>query len=440
MKLIERYGAKKIHLTAAIFIIALVAFLYSKEVPENEKNNLKEKLPVTKIIKSVRGTPVTYPAPNFILPAPPRKIKKIVEVRAGDTFLNLLNKLGVPKSSAHKAIRAMSRIFSPKSLKRGQKVVVLFQPNSWWETTGNFVGFRFNPTSFKTILVSRKNNGTFISENIKEILETRDFGAKGIIHSNLYLAATRAGLSPSTLFKLVRLFSWDVDFQRDIQKGDSFIVFVERLHRKNGQIARWGGIRYAKLDLSGKALQLYQFKSKRYGIEYFDEHGASAQKALMKTPIDGARLSSGYGRRRHPILGYNKMHRGIDFAAPRGTPVFAAGNGKVIHAGRLANYGKLIKIRHNRSYTTFYAHLQGFKRGIRQGKRVNQGEIIGHVGSTGRSTGPHLHYEVHAFGKRVNPMKLKLPSGRKLKGRELRLFRENVAKLKIRIINVFKEN
>lgn len=439
MKFTKRFGARKFHFAAVAFIVALTAFWYSKEEPENEKTNLKEKLPVTKIIKSMRGTPITYPAPNFLLPPLPEKIKKIVEVRAGDTFLMLLKKLGVPNSSAHKAIRAMGKIYPPKSLKRGQKVVVIFQPNSWWETNRHFAGFNFSPTSFQIISVSRKINGTFEAKRIKEILESRDFGAKGIIHANLFLAATKAGLTPSTLFKLVRLYSWDVDFQRDIQKGDSFTVFVERLHHKNGQIAKWGEIRYAKLVLSGKALQLYQFRSNRHGIEYFDEHGASAQKALMKTPINGARLSSGYGRRRHPILGYNKMHRGVDFAAPSGTPVFAAGNGKVIQAARQANYGKLIKIRHNKSYTTVYAHLRGFKRGIRRGKRINQGEIIGYVGSTGRSTGPHLHYEVHAFGKRVNPMRLKLPSGRKLKGRELSLFKENISKLDKRMKKLFKD-
>ena len=197
---------------------------------------------------------------------------------------------------------------------------------------------------------------------------------------------------------------------------------LEKLHQKNGAFARWGDILYAKLTLSGKALRLYRYKSKRHGVGYFDERGRSAQKALMKTPINGARLSSSYGLRRHPILGYTKVHRGVDFAAPSGTPVFAAGNGVVAYAGRKGAYGKYIKIRHNGRYSTAYAHLRGFKRGIRRGRRVTQGQTIGYVGSTGRSTGPHLHYEIHVNGRKINPLRLKLPSGRKLKGAEFRNF------------------
>ena len=201
-----------------------------------------------------------------------------------------------------------------------------------------------------------------------------------------------------------------------------FDILLEKLHQKNGGFARWGEILYAKLTLSGKPLRLYRYKSKRHGVEYFDERGRSAQKALMKTPINGARLSSGYGRRRHPILGYTKIHRGVDFAAPRGTPIYAAGNGVISYAGRKGAYGNFITIRHNGHYSTAYAHLRNFKRGVRRGRRVTQGQIIGYVGSTGRSTGPHLHYEIHVNGRKTNPLRLKLPSGRNLKGAELRHF------------------
>jgi murein DD-endopeptidase MepM/ murein hydrolase activator NlpD len=188
-------------------------------------------------------------------------------------------------------------------------------------------------------------------------------------------------------------------------------------------VARSGEILFAELRLSGVRHRLYRFKAEDRRAEYFDYKGRSAQKALMKTPIDGARLSSGYGRRRHPILGYTRMHRGIDFAAPRGTPVYSAGNGTVVRAGRNGSYGKYIRIRHNGRYSTAYAHLNGYARGLRKGRRVRQGQIVGYVGSTGRSTGPHLHYEILVGNRQVNPFRIKLPSGRRLGGRELKEFK-----------------
>jgi murein DD-endopeptidase MepM/ murein hydrolase activator NlpD len=179
---------------------------------------------------------------------------------------------------------------------------------------------------------------------------------------------------------------------------------------------------FASLTLSGKKKAIYRFKGDDGHTEYFDEEGRSAQKALMRTPIDGARLSSGFGQRRHPILGYNKMHRGVDFAAPSGTPIYAAGNGTIVYAGRKGGYGNYIRIRHNGNYDTAYAHMTGFARGMRVGRRVNQGQVIGYVGTTGRSTGPHLHYEVLRQGQQVNPMRIRMPSGRTLAGAEMKRF------------------
>ena len=230
------------------------------------------------------------------------------------------------------------------------------------------------------------------------------------------------GVPAPVIVELIHLYSFDVDFQRDIQPGDHFEVLFEAHYGEDGELAKYGNIRYAKLHVRNKDLPLYRFRMADGKVDYFNDQGHSVRKALMKMPVDGARLTSRFGVRRHPILGYNKMHRGIDFGARAGTPVMAAGSGTVEFAGRNGGYGRYLRIRHNGRYKTAYAHLKAFRRGIRRGKRVTQGQIVAYVGSTGRSTGPHLHYEILVDGRRINPLRLKLPTGRKLKGSELAKF------------------
>lgn len=403
-------------------IALLLVFGITTYAPETQATKSPAATQVEKSQHPLPATPVTGPVPIFQLPPPPPEIIKTVKAGAGDTFMKLLVKAGADRSSAHSAIGAMRKTYHPRYLKRGQKIAVTLQPISWGMKTGEFIGYHFDPTVEESIKVSRLENGRFTVQKTKRILHRKDVRISGSIQSSLYVSASKAGLRASTLADLIRLLSWDVDFQRDIQKNDKFDVMVERLHQQNGDFARWGKILYAELVLSGKPVRLYRYESKNHGVEYFDEKGRSAQKALMKTPINGARLSSRFGRRRHPILGFTRMHRGVDFAAPRGTPIYAAGNGTVTYAGRKGGYGNYIRIRHNGRYSTAYAHLKGFKRGVRKGRRVTQGQVIGYVGSTGRSTGPHLHYEVHVNGRQANPLKLRLPSGRKLKGNELKRF------------------
>ncbi|MGB0574960.1 MAG: peptidoglycan DD-metalloendopeptidase family protein [Alphaproteobacteria bacterium] len=422
MKYLKSNKFVAIQVVGAVTILLLLVFGVTTYAPESQATKSPAVTQADKLQPPLPATLVTGPAPIFQLPPPPPEITKTVKAGAGDTFMKLLVKAGADRSSAHSAIGAMRKTYHPRYLKRGQKIIVKLQPISWSVKTGEFVGYHFDPSVEQTIKVSRLDNGHFTVQKIKRILDRQDVRIAGSIQSSLYVAASKAGLPASTLADLIRLLSWDVDFQRDIQKNDSFDVMVERLHQKNGDFARWGKILYAEIILSGKPIKLYRYESKRHGVEYFDENGRSAQKALMKTPINGARLSSRYGRRRHPILGYTRMHRGVDFAAPRGTPIYAAGNGTVTYAGRKGAYGKYIRIRHNGHYSTAYAHLNGFKRGIRKGRRVTQGQVIGYVGSTGRSTGPHLHYEVHINGRQANPLRLRLPSGRKLRGKELKRF------------------
>jgi murein DD-endopeptidase MepM/ murein hydrolase activator NlpD len=247
--------------------------------------------------------------------------------------------------------------------------------------------------------------------------------AAGDIDLSLYAAAESARVPARVIVDLIRLYSFDVDFQRDIHAGDRFEVYYEVL-RSDGRQVQTGEILYARLTVGGRELPLYRFRHRDGDVEYYNDKGESARKALMKTPIDGARLSSGFGLRRHPILGYTKMHRGIDFAAPTGTPIMAAGDGQVELAGWNGAYGRYVRVRHNSEFRTAYAHMTRIAKSVRAGRRVKQGDIIGYVGTTGRSTGPHLHYEVLRGSKQVNPMGLKLPTGRTLSGAERTAFQK----------------
>lgn len=357
------------------------------------------------------------------------------KIRSGDTLAVLLRRAGVPGQEAEAAIRAFKDVYDPKRLRIGQTIDVQFEATLSAGTTEpkskaeRFLGFAFSPNKRKDVLVSRTDEGVFQADEVKKKLKAQPVRIKGQIDSSLFLAGSKAGLPISALTELVRIYSWDVDFQRDIRKGDQFEVLYEEVRDETGSFVEVGKIKYAALTLSGDKKPLYWFKTDDGLDDYFDDTGRGAKKALMRTPIDGARLSSGFGKRRHPILGYNKLHKGVDFAAPRGTPIYAAGDGVVEVAGRKGSFGKYVRIRHNGSYKTAYAHMKGFGRGIRSGKRVRQGQVIGYVGTTGRSTGPHLHYEVHKNGRAVNPMRVKMPSGKKLKGQELDRFM--TAKLQI---------
>ena len=245
---------------------------------------------------------------------------------------------------------------------------------------------------------------------------------KGVIETSLYETMKKQGLSDLIINEVIRIYSFDVDFQRDIYEGDSFEIYFSREKNEDGEIVKISDPEYLMLSSREVPLIYYLYTNDEFS-EYFDENGKGMTKSLMKTPINGARLSSSYGMRKHPISGYNKMHKGVDFAAPKGTPIFAAGNGVVEYAGRNGGYGKYVRIRHDSTYKTAYAHLNAYKKGINNGARVKQGDIIGYVGSTGKSTGPHLHYEIIVNGKQINPANLKLPSGRKLNSSQLENFK-----------------
>ena len=288
------------------------------------------------------------------------------------------------------------------------------------------------PVDNTTSIEIRKSQDTFlINENILQLYK-KEVVVKNIIKNNLYNSAIDVGIEPNIIVEFARIFGFEVDFQRDIRKGDWFEILYEKFEDDNGKVRDTGKIIYASMYVNGQEINLYNFKLNNEE-EYYDIKGKSITKSLMKTPINGARLSSSFGMRKHPILGYNKMHRGTDFAAPSGTPIMASGSGTVTRARWCGGGGNCVKIKHNSTYETIYAHMKSFAKGIREGRKVKQGQIIGYVGSTGMSTGPHLHYEVIVNGKKVNSQKLKLPSGKILRGEERNQFELDRIKIDLKL-------
>jgi murein DD-endopeptidase MepM/ murein hydrolase activator NlpD len=288
------------------------------------------------------------------------------------------------------------------------------------------------PVSNTNSIEIRKAQDNFlVKENILQLYK-KEVVVRNVIKNNLYSAAVEAGVEPNIIIEFARIYGFEVDFQRDIRKGDWFEIFYEKFEDDNNKVRDTGKIIYASMYVNGEEINLYNFEYKKEE-EYYDIKGKSITKSLMKTPINGARLSSSFGMRKHPILGYNKMHRGTDFAAPSGTPIMASGSGTVTRARWCGGGGNCVKIKHNSTYETIYAHMKSFAKGIKEGRKVRQGQIIGYVGSTGMSTGPHLHYEVVVNGKKVNSQRLKLPSGKTLKGDAREKFELERIKIDLRL-------
>ena len=347
-----------------------------------------------------------------------------LRVAAGDTLVGLLVGAGIPRDQALGAVAALAKFFDPRRIRPGQEITLRFRPAPDGAEGDRFLGLILDVDFRRRIAVLRTAANGFRAAEEERALSRTLARAAGTIKANLFDDATAAGVPVAVLVAVVRAYSWDVDFQRDIRRGDRFEVVFEQFHDETGALVHAGGFVFADLALSGGRNPIYRHATQDGLTDYFDQRGHSARKALMLTPIDGARLSSRYGKRRHPILGYTKMHRGLNFAAPTGTPIYAGGDGRIEVAGRNGAYGRYIRIRHNATYSTAYGHMRRLARGMRRGARVKQGQVIGYVGSTGRSTGPHLHYEILSKGRQVNPMKVKMPSGRKLKGAELQRFQE----------------
>tara|TARA_B100000579_G_scaffold204214_1_gene166942 strand:- start:1846 stop:3144 length:1299 start_codon:yes stop_codon:yes gene_type:complete len=364
---------------------------------------------------------------NIISNLKPKYSYKKIIVKKGDTFEKIISNLNLSSEEKEIVIKNLSKFKFINNLYKNQKISFKLENSN----SIRIIEISIEKSKTKTIVFNRLNElNKFKYKEIDKNLKKINVYKESIISNSLYSSAMDLNINPNIIIDFAQIYGFQIDFQRDIWKNDSFQIIYESFLDSKGKTVESGKILYANLILQGKENNLYIFKTKD-GYEYFDNNGKSVKKSLMKTPINGARLSSSFGMRKHPILGYNKMHRGTDFAAPEGTPIMASGDGKIVRARWCGGGGNCIKIYHNTSYSTVYAHLKNFARGIKEGVKVKQGQIIGYVGSTGMSTGPHLHYEVIYNGKKINSQTLKLPSGKILKGNERKIFEVNKIKLNV---------
>ena len=357
----------------------------------------------------------------------PYKVEKYL-IENNDSVEKILKKFKIKKDdikniSLKLKQKKLSNIYSGREL-----LLILKKLNDGSNTV---VNLKFPVSNTISIEVRKIEDNFLIKEKILK-LNKKEVVVKNVINNNLYSSAVEKNIEPNIIVEFARVFGFEVDFQRDIRKGDWFEIYYEKFEDDNGKVRDTGKIIYASMKVNGEEINLYNFKYNNYE-EYYDIKGKSITKSLMKTPINGARLSSSFGMRKHPILGYNKMHRGTDFAAPSGTPIMASGSGTITRARWCGGGGNCVKIKHNSTYQTVYAHMKSFAKGIKEGRKVKQGQIIGYVGSTGLSTGPHLHYEVIVNGKKVNSQRLKLPSGKILKGNEREKFELERIKIDLKL-------
>lgn len=356
-------------------------------------------------------------------PGTPSPVVLTASVDRGDTLAKVLAKAQVPRADAFAALEALQKVFNPKDLKTGQEIDLTFQPAANPETPPTFTGFLFEPSMERQIGVLRDANGKFSATEFRRPVTKEVVRASGTIDSSLYTDGIGVGIPAQVIVEAIRAFSFDVDFQREIQPQDSFEVVFERFSTDQGQTARVGDMIYARLTLGKKAIKIYRYLPKDGIADYFNEKGESVRKALLRTPVDGAKITSKFSNGRlHPILGYTRAHRGVDFGVPQGTPIMAAGAGVVVEAGWNGGYGNYVRIRHDTTYSTAYGHMSRMGKGITRGARIGQGQIIGYVGMTGLATGPHLHYEVLVNNTQVNPLGVKFATGQKLTGAELANF------------------
>ncbi len=379
---------------------------------EEEENIVPEATP-----KPIEPT-ITYP------------LAKRHTIKRGDVLGDVLTKDGIDHQQVASLIKSMKPIYNPRKLKAGQTIEYTLDKVNDSVVLSEM---EIDLDKVRYVTVNREIDGVFKAEKktLPQIYKT-SLG-KGIIRGSFYESAVQKDVPDGVIMELIKKYSYGVDFQRDIKAGDHFEVMFEKKQTENGITTGYGAIHYANLKLAGKSQEIYRYKNKAGHVAYYHPNGESIVKSLLATPMNGARISSNFGMRKHPVLGYNKMHKGTDFAAPTGTPIYAAGNGVVEFRGRNGGYGNYVRIRHNGKYKTAYAHMSRFGKGIRKGSHVKQGQIIGYVGSTGRSTGPHLHYEVLEHGNQVNPRKKKFNASTKLAGADLKAFQKVVDTTKAQI-------
>tara|TARA_X000000368_G_scaffold87930_1_gene66894 strand:+ start:204 stop:1550 length:1347 start_codon:yes stop_codon:yes gene_type:complete len=421
-------NALKIHNFKPFILIAFLIFFSTiffissnliNKVNKENKNNLEE---ITKSDGFLNLSHFLIKKMN----SPYEEISYVI--KNNDTVEKILKEFNIRSSD----IRDISIQLKKKKLANiysGRKLsLILKKLEDGSNTIVNFI-YPINNTS--SVEIRKSQNKYLVKENILQLYK-KEVVVKNEIKNNLYSSAIEVGIEPNIIVEFARIFGFEVDFQRDIRKGDWFEILYEKFKDDNNKVRDTGKIIYASMYVNGEEINLYNFRYNN-DEEFYDIKGKSITKSLMKTPINGARLSSSFGMRKHPILGYNKMHRGTDFAAPSGTPIMASGSGTVTRARWCGGGGNCVKIKHNSTYETIYAHMKSFAKGVKEGRKVKQGQVIGYVGSTGLSTGPHLHYEVIVNGKKVNSQKLKLPSGKILKGEERKQFELDRIKIDLKL-------
>ena len=410
---------KNFEIFALIFLIVSATlftsyFNYKKKIDNKTYNNFIDNIYLQKTLKTL----IENLEPKF------EKIRH--KIQSGETFDKILNNYNVDEKEIIKIKKSFSKKTNLNQLKTKQTIEFTLD-----KTNNKIVDFTYQTSNFEKIFLKRNiQNDTFNETTLSIKLNKKIVYAENIILQSLYKSALDEKIPANTIVEFASIYGFQVDFQRDIRKQDKFQIMYEVFLNEKNEIVENGEILFANLKLSGQDNSLYYFDDKK-NEGHYDKNGKSVKKALMKTPINGARLSSPFGMRKHPIDGFNKMHKGTDFAAPLGTPIMASGDGVIKKAGWCGGGGNCVKIKHNSTYQTVYAHMSKFARGIKPGVRVKQGQTIGYVGSTGKSTGPHLHYEVIVNGKKVNSQKLKLPSGKILKGKERKLFETNKIKIDV---------
>ena len=407
-----------------IFLLGTLFFLTSanKLSLENKKNTIPIKLNENQTVetekRNLEKNKIEAFTSNKTSNHHEKQLKKILlKVEKGQTFSQILDSFNIANNRKFEIINAINSIFNLRGLKINQKIFFFINDNEIVKQIIIELDFKKN----LVVDLRSKINIEIIELKTYTDIESKEFNIK----NSLYSDGIDNKIPNVILIKLIQLFSFDLDFQRDIRENTQVSISYQKISIDNKINYELGDIEYAKISIKNNNLEYFKFLTDDGFIDYFNREGKNVKKSILKTPLDGAKLSSNFGMRKHPISGFNKMHKGIDFAAPKGTPIYAGGNGVVEVAGVNGGYGKYIRIRHNNEYKTAYAHLNSFKKGIRKGVRVNQGEIIGYVGSTGKSTGPHLHYEIIYQNKQINPLTLKLPSGKILKGDELNKFKKN---------------
>ena len=405
---LSKIKSLNLNITILFFFIIFFSFLYFISSNLVSKKNINNQENLSTIAKSNEFLRLS----NFLIAkinSPYKDIK--YTIKKNDSVEKILNQFNIRDEE----VKEISLKLKEKKLTNiyiGRELKLIYKKLE--NQTNSVVNLLFPINNTSSIEVRKSKNKFIVKENILKLYK-KEVVVKSVIKNNLYNSAIQSGIEPNIIIEFARIFGFEVDFQRDIRKGDWFELLYEKFEDDNERVRDTGKIIYASMFVNGEEINLYNFKDKN-NDDFFNIKGQSITKSLMKTPINGARLSSSFGMRKHPILGYNKMHRGTDFAAPSGTPIMASGSGTVTRARWCGGGGNCVKIRHNSTYETIYAHMKSFAKGIKEGRKVKQGQIIGYVGSTGMSTGPHLHYEVVVNGKKVNSQRLKLPSGKKLKG------------------------